>query len=250
VTRTDRVAVGGFLLVLLGGWQIASEFMLPIRMPSPERVVWRFFTLWSDPSFIDFALATLYHVVAAVLIAFVGGVGVALAAYFVPALERAVYGRLAPFLNAFSGLGWAFLAVVWFGVTHEAVIFAASVALLPIAIINAGTGLRELDRDMVEMAVSFSRKAGRRTGLVILPMLMPYLFATFRLCWMVGWHITPTAELLTGSGGIGSLISIGRQRFATDILFSIGLLNILIIFISDRFVLGRVQQRIQRRYGL
>jgi ABC-type nitrate/sulfonate/bicarbonate transport system permease component len=246
----NRVTVVVFLLLALAGWQIASMFLPPISAPSPARVAWRFEQLWVDAGFISYALATVYHVIASVLIAFLGGVGIALLAYFVPSLQRAVYGRLAPFLNAFSGLGWAFLAVVWFGVTHNAVIFAASVALLPIAIINAGTGLRELDRDIVEMAVSFSRESRRRTWLVILPMLVPYLFATFRLCWVIGWHLIPTTELLTGSGGIGSLISIARQRFSTDMLLSIAFLNILIIYISDRLILAQIQKRMKRHYGL
>ncbi len=246
----NRLTVVGFLLVLLVAWQIGSGFLPPITLPSPARVALRFESLFVDPGFLDYAMATVYHVIAAVLISFLGGVGIALLAYFFPVLDRAVYGRLAPFLNSFSGLGWAFLAVVWFGVTHNAVIFAASVALLPIAIINAGTGLRELDREMVEMAVSFTRQARRRTWLVILPMLVPYLFATFRLCWVIGWHIIPTAELLTGSGGIGSLISIARQRFSTDMLISIAFLNILIVYVSDRLVLARIQTYMRRVYGL
>ncbi len=186
---------------------------------------------------------------AVVSISFALGVSLAVLAYFFPVLDRAIYGRLAPFLNSFSGIGWAFLAVVWFGVTHGAVVFAASVALLPFAIINAGTGLRELDQEMIEMSVSFSRSPQRRTILVILPMMVPYLFATLRLCSAIGWHIVPTAELLTGAGGIGSLINIARQRFATDMIFAVAFFDVLMIFVTDRLIFARVQRWMGKRYG-
>ncbi|MGO4843696.1 hypothetical protein AB4144_66610, partial [Rhizobiaceae sp. 2RAB30] len=81
-----------------------------------------------------------------------------------------VYYRAAPFLNSFPGVGWAFLALIWFGINSKAVIFSSAAAMLPLAIINLGAGLRELNRETIEMSVSFSRQTRRRIGLVMLPM--------------------------------------------------------------------------------
>lgn len=244
------LGVVAFFVIVLAVWQISSMYLPLIVMPSPARIAWRFGMIWTDPNFIGFALTTLYHVVVSVLIAFALGVSIAILAYFIPALDRAIYGRLAPFLNSFSGIGKAFLAIVWFGVSHEAVIFAAANALLPFAIINAGTALRELDREMVEMSVSFSRSSWRRTLLVIVPMMSSYLLATFRLCSAIGFHIVPTAELLTGSGGIGSLISLARQRYWTDMIFAVAFLMIFAVFVTDRLIFARIQKRLRKSYGL
>jgi ABC-type nitrate/sulfonate/bicarbonate transport system permease component len=128
------------------------------------------------------------------------------------------------------------------------VLFAATVALLPFAVINAGAGLRELNQETVEMSVSFSRSRMRRTLLVILPMLVPYLFATLRLCSAIGWHIVPTAELLTGAGGIGTLISIARQRFWTDMIFAIALLDVIMVLVTDRLLFARLQKKMKNYY--
>ena len=244
-----RFAAACFVIVVLVLWQFASTLLPPVLLPSPARVAGKFWLIWTDPNYIGFALSTIYHVMAVVSLSFGLGVSLALLAYFFPVLNRALYGRLAPFLNSFSGIGWAFLAVVWFGVTHGAVVFAASVALLPFAIINAGTGLRELNQEMVEMSVSFSRSSLRRTVLVILPMMVPYLFATLRLCSAIGWHIVPTAELLTGAGGIGTLINIARQRFATDMIFAVAFFNVLMIFVTDRLIFARLQRWMGAHYG-
>ncbi len=118
--------------------------MPPVLMPSPARVFQRFIDLWTDPRYIAYAVASLIHV----------SVSVAISLHFrcrdrprgalFSIFDLAIYGRLTPFLNSFSGIGWAFLALIWFGVNESAIIFATSAALLPFAIINAGTGLREL----------------------------------------------------------------------------------------------------------
>ena len=162
----------------------------------------RFIDLWTDPRYIAYAVASLIHVLLSVAISFTLGVAIALVGHYFSVFDLAIYGRLTPFLNSFSGIGWAFLALIWFGVNESAVIFATSAALLPFAIINAGTGLRELNREIIEMGTSFSRSSWRQIFLIILPMMFPYLFATIRLCFGIGWQIVLTAELLCGSSGL------------------------------------------------
>lgn len=244
----SRIPVVAFLLALLAGWHVWSQFMPPVLIPAPANVARRFVTMWSDAGFLSYALLSLFHVAAAVAISFTLGVAIALAGYFRPILSPAIYARMSPFLNSFSGIGWAFLALVWFGLNDGAVIFAASVALLPLAIINAGAGLQELNRETIEMAVSFSRSGGRRVWRVILPMLFPYLFATLRLCTGIAWQIVLTVELLCGTGGLGTIINIAGTRYATDMLFAVVVLILLIVFVTDRLFFARIQARLRKTY--
>jgi ABC-type nitrate/sulfonate/bicarbonate transport system permease component len=245
-----RIAVAVFVTVLLAIWQVESMIMPPVLIPSPARVAARFVSMWSDPSFLAYALASLLHVLGSVAISFTLGVAIALAGYFFPVVRLAVYTRFAPFLNSFSGIGWAFLALIWFGLNGGAVIFATSVALLPLVIINAGAGLEELNHETIEMAVSFSRSAGRRTSLVILPMLFPYLFATFRLCIGIAWQVVLTAELLCGAGGLGTIINIARARYWTDMLFAVVALVLIIVFVTDRLIFANVQAWLRKSYEI
>ncbi|MHC2518929.1 ABC transporter permease [Bradyrhizobium diazoefficiens] len=245
-----RLGVVAFLVVVAATWQICSEFFPPVLIPSPARVANRFITLWSNPGFLLYARATVIHVLASVSIAFVLGLAIALFAHFFKSFQPAVYQRLAPFLNAFPGIGWAFLALVWFGINSESVIFSAAAALLPLAIINIGAGLRELNPEMTEMAVSFSRQAPRRIRLVMLPMMFPYMFATVRLCFGVSWQIVLIVELLCGAPGLGSVISVARQRYWTDMIFAVVVLILLIVFVVDRVIFTRLQYKIGKAYNV
>lgn len=245
-----RLAVFLFLAALLVGWHVYSLYMPPVLIPGPLLVAERFVAMWTDWGYLAYAIDSFIHVIAAVAIAFTLGVGIALLGYFFPVGRPAIYQRLAPFLNSFSGIGWAFLALIWFGITGGAVVFAAAAALLPLAIINAGAGLQQLNREAIEMATSFSRHSGRRTWYVILPMLFPYLFATLRLCVGIGWQIVLTAELLNGSGGLGTIINVARARYATDMLFAAVFLIVIVVFVTDRLVFANIQARLRKAYEL
>ena len=207
-----RLATIAFLLIVFVGWQVYSAYMPPVLIPSPARVLHQFVDLWTDPRYIAYAISSLIHVTAAVAISFTLGVTLSLVGHYFSIFDLAIYGRLTPFLNSFSGIGWAFLALIWFGVNESSVIFATSAALLPFAIINAGAGLRELNHDIVEMGMSFSRSSRRQIYWIILPMMFPYLFATIRLCFGIGWQIVLTAELLWAPSGLGTLINLAPGR--------------------------------------
>lgn len=239
-----------FLILLLLTWQIYSSIVPSYLFPAPWNVAKRAILMWSDPLAVDQARLTLIHVFSAVTIAFVLGTGLSLLAHFVPVLRLATYGRLTPFLNSFSGIGWAFLGILWFGLDSITVVFAVSAVLLPFAIINAGMGLQELNRELAEMGCSFTRRVDRRIFHVILPLLFPYLFATMRSCLSMAWKVTLTAELFAGSGGLGTLINIARQRFDTEMIFSVILLLIVVVYGLDRFILEPIQKRLRKNYSV
>ena len=243
-----RVGAIVFIVAAFALWQWYSMNVPPVLIPSPARVLGRFVELWTEPKNLAYAVASLVHVTVSVLLAFVLGVAIALAGYYFRVLDLAIYGRLTPFLNSFSSIGWAFLALIWFGVNEVSVIFATTIVLLPFAVINAGAGLTELDREIIEMGRSFGRGARRQIVWIILPMMFPYLFATIRLCFGIGWQVVLTAELLSGSSGLGMLINLARQRYWTDMVFAIAALILIVVYLTDRIVFAAIQQRLRRRY--
>lgn len=239
-----------FLVAVIAVWKITSLYMPPVLTPSPERVFNRFMTMWSTPGFLDYAARTVMHVVFSVSIAFVLGLAIALTVHFLPLFRSAVYLRLAPFLNAFPGVGWAFLALIWFGINSSSVIFASSAAMLPIAIINIGAGLKELNTEIDEMSYSFTRNTMRRIRLVLLPLMFPYMFATLRLCFGISWQIVLVVELLSGAPGLGSVVSVARQRYWTDMIFSVVALILIVVFVTDRLIFARIQSKLGKTYNV
>ena len=148
-----------------------------------------------NPLLLGHLLISIGHICAAVVIAFVLGSALAMTAHYLPVCRLMIHGRIAPFLNSFSGIGWTLLAVIWFGLDHTTVIFAIAAVLTPFAIVNMRAGLENLDPELLEMARSFSRSRWRGFSYIVLPSLYPFMFATLRISFGVAWKVALTAEL-------------------------------------------------------
>ncbi|MFL6796189.1 MAG: ABC transporter permease [Xanthobacteraceae bacterium] len=200
------------------------------------------------PALLQNALASILHVVCAVAAAFVLGMALALLAYYLPVFRVLVHGRLSPFLNSFSGIAWAILAVLWFGVNQFTVIFAVTVILLPFTLVNIREGLESLDSEILEMGRSFSSKQLRNLRLIVVPLLLPFIIATLRISFGVAWKVTLTCELLGGDKGLGYIVNIAMQEQNTARILGVSLLIVVFVRSLDRYGFERVQRYLARAY--
>jgi ABC-type nitrate/sulfonate/bicarbonate transport system permease component len=83
---------------------------------------------------------------------------------------------------------------------------------------------------------------------VIVPMMVPYVFAALRISFGVAWKVTLTAELFGGNAGIGYLLNVARQEFDTETIFAEILFILLFVACMEVFVFRPLQRRLDRRY--
>ena len=85
---------------------------------------------------------------------------------------------------------------------------------------------------------------------VIVPMLVPYMFATLRISFGVSWKVTLTAELFGGNSGVGYVLNVARQEFDTETIFAVILFILLFVAFTEVFIFRPLQRRLDRRYRL
>ena len=192
---------------------------------------------------------TLAHIGVSICIAFVGGAMLAFLAQYVRWTDASIYQRVTPFLNAFSGIGWTLLAVIWFGVSSVTVIFTIVVVLLPFALVNLREGLLAQDREIAEMGNSFSRSRWRTWRLLVVPGLIPFGAATLRIMFGVSWKVTLTAELFGGGQGLGQVINLARQEYDTATLFAVILFIIVAVTLADRCLFAPLERLTSRHFA-
>ena len=248
--RRARLAGHLFLLAFLAVWLAYSSVVDSYVMPGPWAVAERLWQMLGDVHEVKHMLYSFAHIIAAVAISFVIGSALAFLAHYLSITEHAVHGRLSPFLNSFSGIGWTFLAIIWFGISDVTVVFVISMVLIPFAIINMREGLNNLDRERLEMAASFSRSGWRRFWLVVLPSLLPFIFATIRISFGVAWKVALTAELFGGNTGLGYLLNLARQDFDMPLVIGVIIIIVAFVYTSDRFVFAPIQAALARHHGV
>ena len=237
-----------FWASFVGVWQAYSLQVPAYQLPSPSSVARTMIAIFSDTSMSRQILLSLIHISSAMVIAFMMGSCIALLPNLHPVSAHFVDQRLTPFLNSFSGVGWLFIAILWFGINSFTVIFAVTMVLVPFAIINLRTGLSEMDTEILELGTSLKRSKLQNFYKLVMPMLYPYAFATLRISFGVSWKVVLTAELFGGSGGMGYMLNKARQEFETEIIFALITYMIAFVILSELLVFNRVQKILDKRY--
>jgi len=247
--RTKALVALAFVATIAVAWSAAAGRVPPYILPAPADVGKAALAFFTSARQLSHLGATLAHIGVSIAISFVAGGLLAMAAHYAAWSAPAIHRRLSPFLNAFSGIGWTLLAVIWFGVSSATVVFTISVVLLPFALVNLREGLEALDRELLEMGRSFGRSAWRNFAAIVIPALLPFGAATLRIMFGVAWKVALTAELFGGSNGLGYMINIARQDYDTATIFTVILFIILAVYLADRLLFGPLERYTSRHFG-
>ncbi|MPZ57261.1 MAG: ABC transporter permease subunit [Rhizobiales bacterium] len=244
-----RWATHIFTVLVIAAWAIGSSGVPSYLFPDPVTVFHRSVEFFLGYKLFSHVVASVTHVLVSLTLAFLLGGALALMAHYVPVTRAMVHGRITPFLNSFSSVGWTLLAILWFGLNTGTVIFAITAIILPVCIINLQAGLESIDAEMAEMGRSFTRNWGRYFRLLVLPAMIPFMFATVRISFGVAWKVALTAELFGGNSGFGFVINLARQSFDSSQIFAVITIIVVIYVITDNLVLAPIQRRLVRHYA-
>lgn len=231
------------VLTVLVAWYLGARQLPEFVLPGPIAVAQRLGVLFTDPEFLSHTLTSAVRVVVSVLMALLIGGGLALLHRAVPALDWVIRGGIQPFLNSFPSIGWAILAAIWFPPGHASILFVQVAILIPFCLINIAEGLRQIDREVVEMARSFTRRGDRVTRFVTVPLMMPYVMGALRISYGIGWKISLVAELLGSSSGLGYLMLRAQGSADMTTVMAASLAIVVMFAAGERLILDPLARR-------
>jgi len=132
--------------------------------------------------------------------------------------------------------------VLWFGIYLKAkVIVVFLFAVFPI-LISTYQGVRECDKNMLEVAHSFRSNEWRTWQDVLLPFALPYVTAGVRLAIGRGLVGMVIAEFYTTITGLGFMITRYANNFEMDKTF-VPVITLMILGVSLTAALKRLERR-------
>jgi NitT/TauT family transport system permease protein len=243
----ERMLGEGIVVLALVGWWAFARHLPEFILPGPLPVARRLAELFVTPDFLRDAWTSTWRVLISITLAMIIGGGLAFLAHGVPSLEGVVDQRIKPILNSFPSIGWAILAAIWFEPGSFGVIFVETAILIPFCLINIAEGLRNIDRELMEMGRSFTRHRARVFWRLILPLLVPYGLSATRIAYGVAWKIALVAELLGATNGLGYLM-LRAQTAADSATFLATCFAIVLIFVAgERLIIVPLEHRFARR---
>lgn len=245
--KSSRTARALFPLVVIGIWVAVASTIESLVFPEPLRVV-QF--MWDEIRLETLARTNLYQSMAISLARLFIGFGIAMVIGTLVGLGMGLSKSIDAFFHdwvmailAMPALVWALFLGLVFGFGHIGPVLATILAGIPFIIINVREGVRNTPKELFDMARSFDVPRNRMTRHLLIPSLMPFMFAAMRYGFSVGWKGLVLAEVFASDQGMGWMIKYWYDAHRAYAVVGYGLFFVAFALLLEYFVFDRMYKR-------
>ena len=139
-------------------------------------------------------------------------------------------------------LAWIPLAILWLGLGDAAKIMVIWFSAFVPSVINAFTGVRTIDRPVIEAARMLGTPRWRLTWEVIVPAASPMIFTGLRLSLQASWTTLVAAELVGALVGVGFVLNVAQQDIYPGMIL-VGMVTVGILGWATTMMLTQAERR-------
>lgn len=240
-------------LALLLIWQELVHAGVWSRMivPSPLDVAKYLYEAFKDRTLIDASLVTMKRLA----LGYAVGLGLGLPLGLLTArfkFFQDTLGLVALGLQTLPSVCWVPLALLWFGLTEQAMFFIVVMGSLWSILLATEMGVRNVPPIYARAARTMGSSGTHTWLFVILPASLPFVVSGMKQGWAFAWRSLMAAEIyitiLTGFG-LGNILHYGRELNAMDQVIGIMLIIVLIGLLSDKILFSPFERFMHRRWG-
>jgi len=129
------------------------------------------------------------------------------------------------------------LFILWFGLNEKPIILCAIIAAFFPTLLSTISGIKKIDYRYLEVARNFTENKRKIMNKVTIPAALPYITNGLKNSIILTFLVTPPAEMIMGSGGLGQLIEKGAELLKPDLIIlgqiTLGLTGVIILKIFD-----------------
>jgi NitT/TauT family transport system permease protein len=144
---------------------------------------------------------------------------------------------------AMPNLAWALFVSLTFGFGNTGPIIAVVLTGVPFVIINVREGVRNAPTDLFDMAAAFGVSRAHTIRHVLLPSLMPFMFAAARYAFALGWKGLVVAEVFGGEDGAGWTIKFWYDAHRAYAVVGYALFFVVFALLFEKFLFDRLSRR-------
>ena len=214
-------------------------------LPTPTEVVEAMWEQLLDGTLVAAFSVSLVRLAGGFALALVVGSVVGLAMGLSPRIEAMLHDFVIVGLT-FPYLIWGLLVAMWWGFAWYGPVLVVFIAGLPYVILNMSEGVRDVSKELRDMAAAYEVPRDRVMRNLILPSLSPFFFASLRYGMANGWKGLILAEVFAATSGAGWHITSMRDygHFAGVVGFAIYFA--LFSIVVERLIFGRLSRRVFR----
>ncbi|MEA3190782.1 MAG: sulfonate transport system permease protein [Thermoplasmata archaeon] len=160
---------------------------------------------------------------------------------------------LRPFLlgaQSLPSIAWVPLAVLWFGLTEEAIVFVTVIGSVFAVTIAFTDALNSVPPDHVLAARNMGSHGLALVTRVQIPAALPPLLSGTRQCWSFAWRSLLGAEIIIHTVGLGFLLDQGRNYFDVPQVMAVMAVTLAAGLLFEVLVFSTLEKSVRRRWGL
>jgi len=234
------------LLMLLALWEAAgrASMLNPLYLPSPSQIGAALVELFSDGRIWPHLEATFTAALGGLVLGIAVGAVLGVAA----ALVRLVAELLEPvmtLLNAVPRVILAPLFVIWLGIGLASKIALSFILVAVLIFFTVFTGIRQVDRRMVERVITLGGNRWALVRHVYLPSVTAWILSNLKIA--VGFAFTGAlvGEFVAATHGLGYLLSFAQSTYNAALMFALIVLILAVVLLIFG-IAGRLEKYLLR----
>jgi NitT/TauT family transport system permease protein len=234
------------LAILLALWQAAgyAGMLNPLYMPTPIQIWGALAELFGSGRIWPHMEATFTAALVGLALGIVVGIALGVLAALIPPVAELLEPVML-LLNAIPRVILAPLFVIWFGIGLGSKVALAFILVSVVIFFTVFTGIRQVDRKLVERIVTLG---GSRLDLlrqVYLPSVAAWVLGNLKVA--VGFAFTGAVvgEFVAASRGLGYLLSFAQSTYNASLMMALVLLIMAVVLVIFALA-GRLEKRLLR----
>ena len=249
MTRHQIVFRLGGVLLLAGGWQLASQTSSGLLVAPPLETLAAFAGLVSDRDFFfGHFVVSLYRMAVALGLGIIIGGGLGLASGLFPGI-RSLVEPLRWMLTTVPGVVIVVVFMLWFGMGDMMVISIAAAMGAPIIFVNVADATALADSGLIEMARVYRFTLKMKLIKIYAMAVAGPFFSGLVLAAAGTTRVVVLAELLGANEGIGHCLAVARTQLDTPALYALALTSMGVVGGVEFFLLRPLERRLVRKGG-
>ena len=123
-------------------------------------------------------------------------------------------------------------------------VFATAMIVFPYVAINFWEGVKDVEKDLVDMGRAFDVRKTRIIRHVYIPSIMPFTLAAARIGFSISWKIVIVGEVFGASNGIGYMIYYWYHMFSMRLVLAWLLFFTVIMLLVEYFIFKMLERRL------
>lgn len=233
------------VFLFLALWDFGNQLNGSLTLPSPSETFASLWALLQLPSVWHDIQITMQRALWGFAISLILGstLGILAGSFATVALMSR------PLITIIMGvppIAWVVLALIWFGMSDESVIFTVVIGSFPIVFVGALQGTRTLEGDLNDMSNSFNPPWWMKLTDVYFPHIFSYIFPAWISALGMSWKIVIMAELLSTPDGIGAALAVSRSHFDSAGAMALVLIMVIFLLLIEYLLLEPIKREVEQ----